>query len=64
MSSAEGFNDKSVSWIPKYWWNIKIIEEKNELIGLHFLDTQAWSVESLDLSLAIVKQCKAGGTLC
>ena len=25
------------------WWNIKISEEKNELIGLHFVDTQAWS---------------------
>ena len=44
---AEGFNNKSVSWIQKYKKNIKINEEKNELIGLQFVDTQAWSVESL-----------------
>ena len=25
--------------------NIEIIEEKNRLIGLYFVDTQAWSVE-------------------
>ena len=28
MESWIGVNDKSVSWIPKYCWNIKIIEEK------------------------------------
>ena len=33
QSSHEGFYDKSESWIPKYRLNIKIIEEKNELIG-------------------------------
>ena len=27
--SPEGFNDKSVSCIPKYWWNTKIIEKKS-----------------------------------
>ena len=26
-----------------YSWNIKICEEKNALIGLHLVDTQAWS---------------------
>ena len=26
--SPEGLNDKSASWIPKYWWNIIIIEDK------------------------------------
>ena len=39
--SPEGLYDKSVSLI--YWWNIKISEEKNELIGLHWVDTQVWS---------------------
>ena len=45
----EGFNDKSAYWIPRYWWNIKIIAEKNELIRLHFVDTKAWSVMAFDL---------------
>ena len=26
----------------EYQWNIKICDEKNELIGLHLVDTQAW----------------------
>ena len=36
--SPEGFNDKSVSWIPKYWWNIWFIGENNEFVGLNFVD--------------------------
>ena len=37
--SLEGCNKKRISWIQKYWWNIKIIEEKKWLIGLQFVDT-------------------------
>ena len=40
--SPEGLHDKSVSLIPNTD-EILIIEEKNELIGVRFVDTQAWS---------------------
>ena len=40
--SPEGLYDKKCILDTEYWWNIKISEEINELIGLHLVDTQAW----------------------
>ena len=41
--SPEGLHDKSVPLIPNTDEILKLAKKKNELIGLHFVDTQAWS---------------------
>ena len=44
--SPEELYDKNVSLIPNADEKLKSVKKK-ELIGLHFADTQAWSVEGL-----------------
>ena len=41
--SPEGLHDKTVSLILNTDEILKFVKEKNELIGLHSVDTQAWS---------------------
>ena len=41
--SPEGLHDKSVSLIPNTDEILKLVKKKKELIGLHFVDTQALS---------------------
>ena len=41
--SPEGLYNKSVSWIPDTDEILQLVKKKNELIGLHLADTQAWS---------------------
>ena len=41
--SPEGLLDKRVSLIQNTDEILKFVKKKNELIGLHLVDTQAWS---------------------
>ena len=48
--SPEVFNDKSVSWIQNIDETLKLFKKK-KLIGLHFVDPQAWRVGGLGCGL-------------